>query len=237
MNRIALAIAVLLLAPVALAQEVKIISTADLFARHKNGAGDVVLVDSRGKVEFGEGHIKGAVLVPPARTGELLPTVAKSKAGAVVFYCNGPTCARSRKAAKIALGLGYTNVAEYTGGLPAWKAAGHPTEGAPPPAFPLPPGTSPKAASTELATLNVIDLREADEFQAFRIQGARSFPLDDLERLLPTLPKGPLFLVDHSGQRVWMAGRLLAKLGRKELRWLEGGMIAWNDAGLPTEGK
>jgi len=237
MNRIALALAVLLLAPAVRAQEVKLISTSDLFSRHKNGAGDVVLIDSRGKVEFGEGHIKGAVLVPPARTAELLPTKAKDKGGLVVFYCNGPTCSRSRKAAKIALGLGYTKVAEYTEGLPAWKAAGHPVEGAPLPSFDLPPGTGPRAAAAELATLNVIDLREEDEFKAFRIQGARSFPLDEIEKLLPTLPKGPLFLVDHSGQRVKMAGRLLAKLGRKDLRWLEGGMIAWSDAGLPTEGK
>lgn len=235
MKRTALALAALLLAPAALAQEVKIINTADLAARYKNGAGDVVLVDSRGKVEFGEGHIKGAHLVPPARTAELLPATAKNKGGLVVFYCNGPTCSRSRKAAKIALGMGYTAVAEYTEGLPGWKAAGHPVEGTPLPPFDLPPGTAPKAASAELATLNVVDLREPDEFKAFRIKGAKSFPLDELEKLFPTLPKGPLFLVDHSGQRVKMAGRLLAKLGRKDLRWLEGGMIAWSDAGLPTE--
>ena len=237
MKRIALAVAALLLSSPALAQEVKNIKTADLFAKFKGGAGDVVLVDSRGKVEFGEGHIKGAILIPPAKTAELLPGKAKNKAGLVVFYCNGPTCARSRKAAKMALGIGYTNVAEYTEGLPGWQAAGHPVEGTPLPPFTLPAGTSPKAAAAELASLNVVDLREADEFQVFRIKGAKSFPLDELERLLPTLPAGPLFLVDHSGQRVKMAGRLLAKLGRKDLRWLEGGMIAWSDAGLPTEGK
>jgi len=237
MKRIALAVAALLLAPAALAQEVKVISTADLVARYKNGAGEVALIDSRGKVEFGEGHIKGAALVPPAKTAELLPAKAKNKAGLVVFYCNGPTCSRSRKAAKIALGLGYTNVAEYTEGLPAWKKAGHPVEGTPLPPFDLPPGTSPKAAAAELASLAVVDLREEDEFKAFRIKGALSFPLDELERLLPKLPKGKLFLVDHSGQRTRMAGRLLAKLGRKDLAWLDGGMIAWSDAGLPTEGK
>lgn len=235
MTRLATLSLVALLAPsLGLAADIKIINTADLSARHKLGKGDVVLVDSRGKVEFEEGHIVGAQLVPPNSTTAMLPGKAKDKAGLVVFYCNGPTCSRSRKAAKAALALGYTNVAEYTEGLPGWQAAKLPVQGTPLPPFALPPGVPVKAAAAELASLNVIDIRETEEFAVFHLKGARSAPLDELQRLLPELPKGPLFLVDHSGQRVKMAGRLLAKLGRTDLRWLEGGMVAWSDAGLPT---
>ncbi len=238
MNRLAaLSLAALLAPSLGLAADIKTITTADLSARYKLGKGDVVLIDSRGKVEFEEGHIVGALLVPPNQTTAMLPAKAKDKAGLVVFYCNGPTCTRSRKAAKAALALGYTNVGEYTEGLPAWKEAKLPIEGVPLPAFALPPGVPPKAAAAEVASLTVIDIRDPEEFATFHIKGARSAPLDELQRLLPELPKGPLFLVDHSGQRVKMAGRLLAKLGRKDLRWLDGGMVAWSDAGLPTVDK
>lgn len=233
----ALCLAAALAPSLGLAADIKIINTADLSARYKLGKGDVVLIDSRGRVEFEEGHIVGAQQVPPNSTTAMLPAKAKDKAGLVVFYCNGPTCTRSRKAAKAAVALGYSNVAEYTEGLPGWQAAKLPVQGTPLPPFNLPPGVVPKAAAAEVATLNVIDIRDPEEFATFHIKGARSAPLDDLQKLLPELPKGPLFLVDHSGQRVKMAARLLAKLGRKDLRWLDGGMVAWSDAGLPTVDK
>jgi rhodanese-related sulfurtransferase len=30
---------------------------------------------------------------------------------------------------------------------------------------------------------------------------------------------------------------VLGKLGKKDLKWLDGGVLGWSDAGLPTEGK
>ncbi len=46
----------------------------------------------------------------------------------VLFYCNGPECFRSSKAARAAVKMGWDKVYYFRGGFPAWKAAGYPTE-------------------------------------------------------------------------------------------------------------
>jgi rhodanese-related sulfurtransferase len=40
----------------------------------------------------------------------------------LVFYCGGPKCSASRKGAAKAAAAGYTKVADFSGGYPAWKA-------------------------------------------------------------------------------------------------------------------
>jgi rhodanese-related sulfurtransferase len=240
MKRIALAIAaVLLAAPATRADEVRLISTADLEAKTKAAAWDFVLVDSRTETEFAEGHIHGAVLVPAKKTAEKMPTTCAQKDKLVIFYCNGPDCPKSRKAYKAAAALGYTNLREYNEGLPAWAAAGHKVEGTPLPEFTLPAGVKPKDLATLISggTPKVVDVRDADEFATFHIKGALNVPVDSLQKRAAELPEGPIVIVDHVGHQVKVAARLLAKLGHKDLKWLDGGLLAWSDAGLPTEGK
>jgi rhodanese-related sulfurtransferase len=234
-----LLLAVLLLAPLAApaAEDVKLISTAELAAKLQAKA--VVLVDSRTETEFGEGHIPGAVLVPAKQTVAKLGQHAR-KDQLVVFYCNGPDCTKSRKAYKAALAAGYGVLREYNDGLPAWRAAGKPVEGKPLPAFELPAPLPPAKVQALLAGPGapaLVDIRDADEFDVFHLKGARSIPLDELKKRVGELPPGPILLVDHAGHQVALAARVLASLGRRELRSLAGGVLAWADAGLPVEEK
>jgi rhodanese-related sulfurtransferase len=41
-------------------------------------------------------------------------------------------------------------------------------------------------------------------------------------------------VADHAGHQAPVAARLLASLGRKDLKRLDGGVIKWQAAGLPT---
>jgi rhodanese-related sulfurtransferase len=230
--------AALLLAPAVRAQDVKLVSTADLDAKMKGVGKEFVLVDSRTETEFGEGHIPGAVLVPAKKTAERLPGLVPAKDQLVVFYCNGPDCTKSRKAYKAAAAIGYTNLREYNEGLPAWVAAGKRVQGTPLPPVDLGAGLDPKAAQAAVAAgAKLLDVRDADEYAAFRIAGAVNIPVDQLRRRASELPSGRIVLCDHAGHQIKVAGRVLGALGRKDVAWLAGGVLGWSDAGQPTEGK
>ena len=232
-----LLVAALLAPGLARAEEMKLIPTTELAAKVKAHAKDLVVIDSRTEVEFGEGHLPGAILIPAKATAAKLPGHA-TKEQLVVFYCNGPDCTKSRKAYKAAAAIGYANLREYTEGLPAWKLAGLEVVGTPLPPFDVGPGLEPKEAKALLAgpgAPTILDVRDADEFEAFRLSGARNLPVDAIAKRAAELPAGPILLVDHAGHQIKVAARVLAKLGHKDLRWLRGGMLAWSDAGLPTE--
>ena len=77
------------------------------------------LCDARSKKGFDAGHIKGAVHTP-YREENGMAVLPADKASQLIFYCGGPACSASFKAAKVAAGLGYTNIGEYTGGYPEW---------------------------------------------------------------------------------------------------------------------
>jgi rhodanese-related sulfurtransferase len=95
---------------------------------------------------------------------------------------------------------------------------------------------SPKelAAQLEQGGIELIDVREPDEFAAGHISGSRNLPLAQLAAV--PLPDGPVVLVCQSGNR---SGNAVAQLSRAgahgDLSDLEGGLIAWNQAGFTLE--
>ena len=119
-------------------------------ARKAQLAGEVTIIDVRGRDEFAAQHIAGAINMSmfdvTARAAEL------SKEKLIVAYC---TCGAEHSSARAALDLtkaGFPKTAALLGGLLTWKGAGYPIEGtevrkrlerpvAPPPAVPPPPPT------------------------------------------------------------------------------------------------
>jgi len=91
----------------------------------------------------------------------------------------------------------------------------------------------------ESARLNPVylDVRTPAEFGAIHIAGARLVPLDRLNpaRLPMDLPSSPIVLVCRSGRRAETAWKKLSAAGVPNLHILEGGMLAWEQAGLPIE--
>lgn len=237
MKILASLVAFALLAGSASPQE-KVIATQELLKRMTGPAErwDFTLVDARTAVEFGEAHIPGSINVAASRTSKRLPEVVKDRSRAVVFYCNGPNCTKTVKAAKSALAAGYTDVWEYKDGLPGWGKAGQKIEGKPLPAVDAAPLT-PQSLQSLLAGPNppaLVDIRDVEEFDAFHIQGATSLPLDEIAaRLARAVPAGrSIVVVDHAGHQAPVAARLLSSLGRKDLKRLDGGILRWQGDGL-----
>jgi rhodanese-related sulfurtransferase len=101
-----------------------------------------------------------------------------------------------------------------------------------------------KALSPALATqlMNredalVIDVREAHEYTVGHLPGARNIPLKDIKTRAGDLEASkdkPLILVCASGARSEQACVQLRKLGFSRLNHLDGGINAWERAGLPV---
>lgn len=219
------------------AQEAPVITTDALAAKMSGPAASwsFTLVDARTQVEFAEAHIPGAILVPARLVATKLPEIVKDKARQVVFYCNGPNCTKTVKAAKAALSVGYTNIHEYKEGLPGWGKSGRKTEGKPMKSVQA-PALSPAALKEAMASKDgpfLMDVRDPEEFASFRIAGAVSMPLDDIPARVKEVPAGrAIILLDHAGHQVPIAARLLHHLGRTDVKRLDGGILRWQSEGM-----
>jgi rhodanese-related sulfurtransferase len=85
----------------------------------------------------------------------------------------------------------------------------------------------------------VVDVREPDEFVAGHIAGAELVPLGGIERAAKTWNREQeIVVVCRSGGRSGRAAKILTDLGFTRILNMAGGMLAWNDAGLPiTKGR
>jgi rhodanese-related sulfurtransferase len=91
----------------------------------------------------------------------------------------------------------------------------------------------PQQVVERLADVQLIDVRELDEWEAGRIEGARHIPMSELGDRLGEIDKDrPLVAVCRSGAR---SGRVVDVLRSRgyDAENLEGGMQAWEQAGLP----
>ncbi|NLT26682.1 MAG: rhodanese-like domain-containing protein [Microbacteriaceae bacterium] len=89
----------------------------------------------------------------------------------------------------------------------------------------------------ELAALGetapLIDLREPDEVAEVRVPWATQIPLSTLAERLDEIPEGA-YLMCHGGGRSSRTVAYLEGLGREAVN-VEGGISAWEAAGLPVE--
>lgn len=87
--------------------------------------------------------------------------------------------------------------------------------------------------------LHVLDVREADEFAALHAPLASHHALSALSRgeLGPAAdwPKdAPIYVLCRSGRRSMAAAKLLEAAGYENPVNVDGGMLAWEEAGLPV---
>lgn len=104
------------------------------------------------------------------------------------------------------------------------------------------PAISPKAASdfVERQHAIIIDVREPGEVALARIPGAINIPLSQLKNRLVELDKykqSPIITQCRTGRRSQEALKTLVSSGFTHVQNLEGGIVAWEKAGLKTEKK
>lgn len=84
----------------------------------------------------------------------------------------------------------------------------------------------------------LVDVRESDEFAAKRIPGASLQPLPALPFLPPDSDLDrPVIYYCHSGNRTGKAQEKLTRRGHTSVYVLDGGLEAWEKAGLPIESR
>ena len=88
------------------------------------------------------------------------------------------------------------------------------------------------------ADVRLVDVRTPGEFRDQRIDGSHNVPLDAVARHAPELRNvgGPVVIVCRSGARACAADEVLRTAGVEDVRVLEGGVLAWDDADHPTTG-
>lgn len=84
----------------------------------------------------------------------------------------------------------------------------------------------------ERGAARLIDVRTPAEFGEVHIEGSRLMPLD---RLRPGEVNDDSVIVCRSGKRAAQALEKLQAAGCERLRVLEGGVTAWEQAGLPVK--
>jgi phage shock protein E len=84
--------------------------------------------------------------------------------------------------------------------------------------------------------IQLIDVRSPEEFQFDgHVAGARLIPLPALVQRLTEIARDvPIALICRSGNRSQAAAEMLIRQGYTDISNVQGGMIAWRRAGLPT---
>ena len=83
----------------------------------------------------------------------------------------------------------------------------------------------------------VIDVRTSSEFEQGHIAGAINVPVTSLKSRLASLDlqvDQPVVALCRSARRSIPAVRLFKRAGMEDACQLQGGMIAWEEAGMPT---
>ena len=82
----------------------------------------------------------------------------------------------------------------------------------------------------------LIDMRNAEEFKAGHIVGAKNYSLDDLANLDVSLADDAIITYANDEKAAIQAADLILKQGAKEVFYLEGGLSSWIDNNMPLSG-
>ena len=81
----------------------------------------------------------------------------------------------------------------------------------------------------------VVDVREDKEWKQGHVRDAKHIPLGQVGQRASELPDQPLVVMCRSGNRSATAAVRLKKAGFDQVYNLSGGIMAWQNAGLPLD--
>jgi len=165
-----------------------------------------MLIDSRPHNKFLEGNVPSSIGISDTKFDEKKGLLPSDKDLQLIFYCGGHHCKLSHKSAMKARELGYTDVVVAEEGYPAWKkkfgASG---------AVAIDAGGNDGTFDVDKFqallkdspdAIQIIDVRDEDEFKKGHFPGAMHMTVDQLEKNMDTLPGGkPIVFVCSTGAR------------------------------------
>jgi rhodanese-related sulfurtransferase len=102
------------------------LSVADALQLHLSG--QAVFLDARDPDTYAQGHIPGALCVPPTELDRLWPQIAPHIEGkTVVTYCDGELCPLSEELAEALRARGVSTVLVFVNGWSLWQDEHLPT--------------------------------------------------------------------------------------------------------------
>ncbi len=208
----------------------------------KRGRDVFYFVDVRTIEEYEKGHIPGFRWFPGGQVVQCSDDVVAVKHCPVVFACDGK--ARATIVASWYRQFGFTEVYAVQGGTAAWAAAGLQLEqGIVAPPFGLAQAReqvqrlSPQDLHAAPPAL-VIFVETSQDFAQGHVPGARWVPRGALELQIADLAPSKetaIAVTCNGGANATLAGATLKDLGYQNVSVLEGGMAAWQAAGLTVE--
>ena len=195
----------------------KVVSTRELLAVVE-GKKPFTLVDARTKEEYEDAHIVKAINISDKGFAVESAQLPADKGSLVIFYCNGVKCGKSKKVAKLAATLGYTNIALYSDGFPVWEEKNltivpGATYGKKIETSRLTPADVDKLIKAGKQDYVIVDVRDDMEFEEGHIPTAINIPAETFAVKSEVLPKEKKIIVYcNTGSRSYMAYRKLVKL-------------------------
>lgn len=165
----------------------------------------MTLVDARPARKFKKGAVPTAINISWTQFDKMTDKLPADKGELLVFYCGGYKCVLSTKSATRAAEMGYTNVALFQAGYPAWKEAyGHSSgslqteeEGM------LTIASFNRLLKEDPDSVHLIDVRDQSEVDTDgTFATARVLPVDQVEDEIESLPTDkPIVFFCSTGAR------------------------------------
>ncbi len=184
-----------------------------------------LVVDVRTELQFDEAHVPGAVAITAFRAGfgSKLAWIAKPDEEIVLI---GRDDDDARVAARLAASVGLEDIAGHlAGGMTSWREERRPVAR-------IGRITVPELRERGDA-VQILDVRERDEWEQDSIPGAVHTPYHDIEGIPDGIdPDRPVAAICASGQRAAVAASLLQRAGARDvLHVVDGGVGTWLRAG------
>jgi rhodanese-related sulfurtransferase len=203
----------------------------------------VYFIDVRTAEEYAAGHIPGFRWFPGGQAVQRADDVAVVKNSPIVFACDGR--ARATYAASWYRQMGFQEVYAVDGGTAAWAADGRALEKGRPEELPAGYADAHRTVTLvspqELHTSQpaaVIFVDTSQDFARGHVPGARWVPRGWLELWIGDIVPSKdtwLTITCLDGRSSVLADATLKELGYQHTSVLDGGMGAWQRAGLPVE--
>ena len=194
--------------------------------RRADGA---LLLDVRTDLQFDDAHIPGAVSNTMLRAGFGTKLAWIADADQEIVFI-GRDDDDGRVAARLAVAVGVRNLGGYlAGGMTAWRAEGREVEDV--------ERIDVEELHARDGSLQVLDVREQNEWDESHIPGSTHIPYHDIHALPDELdPNEPIAVVCSSGQRAAVAASLLKAHGAADvIHVVDGGVPLWERLGFPIE--
>lgn len=212
------------------------LATADLLALQHPDAAATTLIDVRDATTFAEGHLRGSLNIGSG--GSLATwagwTVPYDRPIVLLAQHHDQVQAAQRDLARIGLDdvSGYAIIADPAV-LDDWRAEGV--------AIQRLTTYTPAEANAATEPLQILDIRNASEWDEVHIPGSHHLPLEALAQGATLAaagidPDAPIAVICASGYRSSLAASLLQRQGRDGVSAINGGINAWRLAELPVAG-